>query len=673
MKTPLVLILLVFATSQAYSQMLPIVNHGDRDQAWSLPATPDGQAGFNEYPNNDLNFMIQSAVRFTHPEERPIQNVNLFLDSILSGDKDSTLNYAGPEAMFAWPIPFNHVPQNFLKQATRFNAPETSTLSSVELFAGANTSSSDGFNDTVKISFYEPFQPDVEVLRNGVENPDNNPAWEFNFPVGTARSAYGTRFTIPGGSRLNTAEFWVQNMNHSQFLPAGDPVPNDILVAKIWSVNDNSLPGDVLGESRMNIGNLDIKKWNEISFFDANFITEVETDVFITFELEVVGLQDHVAFSSAEQVLPPAGRSIVRENGNWITIAESAAFSGGGARGAELWLRATYMSAAETVNDPLTPDESRPIGDPVTLLMSEISTNDWNAITLDTPISVNRNQDIWMVVELIAEGNPDTFSFISHAAEETPRFRSAAYVSDAAGGERWLYLQNTQFNNEYIMRKRATFRVQDENEITDDLFIVMYADDANGLPGNFMHLKEIPLSTLTSGEFNTIDVSSWGNIPTVFHIAVSSGYANNEFALAVDAGSDTKGEGYTSVYLSQTDRWTAVGDLDEFNYLNLLLNVDVLAPNSIETDSPISYRLNGNYPNPFNPTTRIEFSLGEAGPALIQVYDVMGRHISTLVDAPMSAGQHAVTFDASSLSSGTYFVRMQAGRQLFTSKMMLVK
>lgn len=278
-----------------------------------------------------------------------------------------------------------------------------------------------------------------------------------------------------------------------------------------------------------------------------------------------------------------------------------------------------------------------------------------------------------MVVELIAEGSPDTFSFISHAAEETPRFRSAAYVSDAAGGERWLYLQNTQFNNEYIMRKRATFRVQDDNEITDDLFIVMYSDDANGLPGNFLHLKEVPLSTLTPGEFNTIDVSSWGNIPTVFHIAVSSGYDNNEFALAVDAGSDTKGEGYTSVYLSQTDRWTAVGDLEEFNYLNLLLNVDVLAPNSIETDSPISYRLDGNYPNPFNPTTRIEFSLGEAGPALIQVYDVMGRHISTLVDAPMSAGQHTVTFDASSLSSGTYFVRMQAGGELFTSKMMLVK
>ncbi|MCH8496658.1 MAG: hypothetical protein LAT57_13650 [Balneolales bacterium] len=603
MKTLLVLILLVFATSQAYSQLLPIVNHGDRDQAWSLPATPDGQAGFNEYPNNDLNFMIQSAVRFTHPEERPIQNVNLFLDRISSGDKDSTLNYAGPEAMFAWPIPFDHVPQNFLKQATRFTAPETSTLSSVELFAGANTTSSDGFNDTVKISFYEPFQPDVDVIKNGVENPDNNPAWEFNFPVGTARSAYGTRFTIPGGSRLNTAEFWVQNINHSQVLPAGDPVPDDILVAKIWSVNEAGLPGDVLGESRMSIGNLDIKKWNEISFFDANFITEVETDVFITFELEVVGLQDHVAFSSAEQVLPPAGRSIVREDGEWISIAESNAFSEGGARGAELWLRATYMSAAETVNDPLTPDESRPIGDPVMLLMSEISTNDWNEITLDTPISVNRNQDIWMVVELITEGSPDTFSFISHAAEETPRFRSAAYVSDAAGGERWLYLQNTQFNNEYIMRKRATFRVQDDNEITDDLFIVMYSDDANGLPGNFLHLKEVPLSTLTPGEFNTIDVSSWGNIPTVFHIAVSSGYDNNEFALAVDAGSDTKGEGYTSVYLSQTDQWTAGGDLEEFNYLNLLLNVDVLAPNSIETDSPISYRLDGNYPNPFNPTT----------------------------------------------------------------------
>ncbi len=83
--------------------------------------------------------------------------------------------------------------------------------------------------------------------------------------------------------------------------------------------------------------------------------------------------------------------------------------------------------------------------------------------------------------------------------------------------------------------------------------------------------------------------------------------------------------------------------------------------------------LHPNYPNPFNPSTVIGYQLPEAGYVSIQVYDVTGRLVSTLVDGQVSAGRHQVRFDAGALSSGVYIVRMQSGVFLQTHKMILLK
>jgi hypothetical protein len=85
------------------------------------------------------------------------------------------------------------------------------------------------------------------------------------------------------------------------------------------------------------------------------------------------------------------------------------------------------------------------------------------------------------------------------------------------------------------------------------------------------------------------------------------------------------------------------------------------------------FKLSQNYPNPFNPTTTIEFSLNSTQEVSLKVFDVLGREVATLVNERRAAGSYRVNFDASTLSSGTYFYRLQAGDVMESKKMMLVK
>jgi len=96
---------------------------------------------------------------------------------------------------------------------------------------------------------------------------------------------------------------------------------------------------------------------------------------------------------------------------------------------------------------------------------------------------------------------------------------------------------------------------------------------------------------------------------------------------------------------------------------------------SVEPSSGIPERfvLEQNYPNPFNPTTTIQFGLPKAGDVSLEVFDMTGRRVATLVDENKSAGWHNVTFDASSLASGMYIYRIQSGAFATTRKLILVK
>jgi len=85
------------------------------------------------------------------------------------------------------------------------------------------------------------------------------------------------------------------------------------------------------------------------------------------------------------------------------------------------------------------------------------------------------------------------------------------------------------------------------------------------------------------------------------------------------------------------------------------------------------FALNQNYPNPFNPSTAISFTIPTASKVSLSVYNVLGQRVATLVNRDLSAGAHAFTFDASALSSGMYFYRLEAGANVSVKKMMLIK
>jgi hypothetical protein len=88
---------------------------------------------------------------------------------------------------------------------------------------------------------------------------------------------------------------------------------------------------------------------------------------------------------------------------------------------------------------------------------------------------------------------------------------------------------------------------------------------------------------------------------------------------------------------------------------------------------PASFMLSQNYPNPFNPTTKIVFTLSNRTEVRLEVFDVLGRKVATLVDGVQEAGRHLIDFDGSALNSGVYFYRLKAGAEVQTKRMILVK
>jgi hypothetical protein len=87
---------------------------------------------------------------------------------------------------------------------------------------------------------------------------------------------------------------------------------------------------------------------------------------------------------------------------------------------------------------------------------------------------------------------------------------------------------------------------------------------------------------------------------------------------------------------------------------------------------PSSFRLS-IYPNPFNPSTTLAFTLPKSGFTIIDVYDLAGRKVQTLADGMLAAGEHRLTFNGSQLPSGIYFARLQSGEFAGTQKLLLLK
>ncbi|MGD1008486.1 MAG: T9SS type A sorting domain-containing protein [Ignavibacteriaceae bacterium] len=91
------------------------------------------------------------------------------------------------------------------------------------------------------------------------------------------------------------------------------------------------------------------------------------------------------------------------------------------------------------------------------------------------------------------------------------------------------------------------------------------------------------------------------------------------------------------------------------------------------SQQPNNFILEQNYPNPFNPTTEIKYSIANTGFVILEVYDVVGNKIGTLINQMQSPGKYSAVFSAGNLPSGIYFYQLKVGNLTETKKMLLLK
>ena len=152
-------------------------------------------------------------------------------------------------------------------------------------------------------------------------------------------------------------------------------------------------------------------------------------------------------------------------------------------------------------------------------------------------------------------------------------------------------------------------------------------------------------------------------------LLVAAGVADDASAgllwnVRVSDGVDTLA--VSSGYDSVTNTFTPI-------YRAITLTNSASVNNELVAGLPEKFDLKPNYPNPFNPSTRISFDLPESAEVRLTVFDVLGRQVATLVNQPMKAGSHTVNFDAQRLASGVYIYRLEAGSFSMTRNMMLIK
>jgi len=133
-------------------------------------------------------------------------------------------------------------------------------------------------------------------------------------------------------------------------------------------------------------------------------------------------------------------------------------------------------------------------------------------------------------------------------------------------------------------------------------------------------------------------------------------------------------------YADQTIR-VAVQCVSNDAFIFMLDDVEVIAPNATpnnDNDVTIVTALGGNYPNPFNPETTISYNMKNSGNVTIEVYNILGQKVKTLVNENKTAGNHTVVWNGSnenndSVASGVYFYKMRSGKYSKTHKMILMK
>jgi hypothetical protein len=115
------------------------------------------------------------------------------------------------------------------------------------------------------------------------------------------------------------------------------------------------------------------------------------------------------------------------------------------------------------------------------------------------------------------------------------------------------------------------------------------------------------------------------------------------------------------------------GDLTDYNFDNFFIEDSSIVADDSTIVIPKSYNLSQNFPNPFNPSTVINYQIPHTSKITIKLYDIIGNEVSTIVDGNKAAGSYSVTYNALNLASGIYIYELKSNEFVSRKKMMFIK
>lgn len=215
------------------------------------------------------------------------------------------------------------------------------------------------------------------------------------------------------------------------------------------------------------------------------------------------------------------------------------------------------------------------------------------------------------------------------------------------------------------------------NKVNDNARNASYSGDwqsvsAEGGYQNDAHWTEDENASMTF-DFNgtQLRIYVWKfDFSQTFNISIDNGQVQT---VTLEAGDKQSVMVFESETLSSGDHRAEISyvsgevHIDAFAYYNEETTIDK------EKNLPQKFVLYHNYPNPFNPETKIKFALPESGRITLDVYNILGEKVITLLDKNMNAGYHSTTFDAADLASGVYYYRLEADDYIASKKCILLK
>lgn len=289
-----------------------------------------------------------------------------------------------------------------------------------------------------------------------------------------------------------------------------------------------------------------------------------------------------------------------------------------------------------------------------------------------------------MMVQNPNTGGADTTSYndiyVSYSSGIT--FSTPRRITPASPRNDWTYpspsnaIELTPFSNIInLVVQRDTIpgsNVNTPNPATDAKFFYVRADVSSSTVISSPYPQQ-PQYSATN--VNTNPNFVWSNTQEFSDIQISTNqeFTNIIHSARVNAASYQMPSGILN--LNYTYYWRirngAYGEFSLWSYSSFTTRTTSIE--NIGHNIPAEYKLYNNYPNPFNPATKIKFDLPKNSFVKINIFDINGRLISELVNENLNAGSYETGFNGMNLSSGIYYCRIEAGDFVQTIKMMLVK